>query len=112
MSDFEELSEAMLIKLETLNNITEDITNDVTLTNHMESILQTLNANISMLDQNMVENITLSDKADVDLAEILMGKLNSTVQNILISLDFLQDVTTSISTISTTSEGKSVSLSL
>ena len=96
----------MQIKLESLNNITEDITNDVTLTNPMDSKLQNLNANFSHLDQNMVENITLSDKADVDLAEILMQNLNSTLQNILASLDFLQDTTTSISTVSTTSQGK------
>ena len=97
----------MQIKLEGLNNVTEDITNDVTLTNHVDSILQHLNANFSQLDQNMVENITLSDKADVDLAEILMENLNTTLQNIQTSLDFLQDVTTSIPTVSTTYQGKS-----
>jgi len=64
----------------------------------------------------MIDNITLSDSADIDLAHILIGKFNVTLNNVKTSLHFLQDVksssvstTTSTMTTSQTFESLAVS---
>eukprot|EP00093_Oithona_nana_P011334 11334.XXX_528257_529051_1 [CDS] Oithona nana genome sequencing. len=82
----------------------------------MDEKLHDLNSNFSQLDQKMIENITLSDNADIDLANILIGKFNVTLNNVKTSLDFLQDVksssvstTTSTMTTSQTFESLAVS---
>jgi len=95
MSDFENLTEIMDVKLQLVNNITQNILDHQPLTNLMDEKLHDLNSNFSQLDQKMIENITLSDNADIDLANILIGKFNVTLNNVKTSLDFLQDVKSS-----------------
>ena len=102
MSDFEILTEIMDVKLELVNNVSRNILDHQPLSSQMDQNLQALNGNFSLLDEKMVNNITLSDKADIDLAHILIGKFNGTLNTIQSSLDYLQDVTPS-STVSTTS---------
>ena len=104
MSDFENLTEIMDVKLQLVNNITQNILDHQPLTNLMDEKLHDLNSNFSQLDQKMIENITLSDNADIDLANILIGKFNVTLNNVKISLDFLQDVKSS--SVSTTTSSK------
>ena len=104
MSDFENLTEIMDVKLQLVNNITQNILDHEPLTNLMDDKLQALNSNFSQLDQKMIENITLSDNADIDLANILIGKFNVTLNNVKTSLDFLQDVKSS--SVSTTTSSK------
>ena len=104
MSDFENLTEIMDVKLQLVNNITQNILDHQPLTNLMDEKLHDLNSNFSQLDQKMIENITLSDNADIDLANILIGKFNVTLNNVKTSLDFLQDVKSS--SVSTTTSSK------
>ena len=104
MSDFENLTEIMDGKLQLVNNITDNILDHQPLTNLMDGKLQALNSNFSQLDQKMIDNITLSDSADIDLAHILIGKFNVTLNNVKTSLHFLQDVKSS--SVSTTTSSK------
>ena len=104
MSDFENLTEIMDGKLQLVNNITDKILDHQPLTNLMDGKLQALNSNFSQLDQKMIDNITLSDSADIDLAHILIGKFNVTLNNVKTSLHFLQDVKSS--SVSTTTSSK------
>ena len=89
-------------KLGLISGVTDRILEGQSLDEVMDTNLKSYNKEIGEIDEELVINVTLSDAADISLAGELQIHLNTTLEKIQQTLNFLSDDKTTV-THSTTS---------
>lgn len=98
MSLFEQIFNEMKEDIKKVKNVTTEILADKDLTFAMDTILKDVNKDVGTLDNTLVTNVTLSDAADIALAQELLKNIASTLADLASALEFLHHGTTVTST--------------